>query len=131
MAMTTLSDEHFEQLTSFRVCAMAERLRQMVEDGSYNKLTTDECIIELVSAEDDARTNRKIAKLNSKASFAVPGACTKDIIYLPERKLDKGYVERLATCSYIDDHDHNVIISECGCVKSYLAQALGNAACRK
>lgn len=129
--MTTLTDEHFEQLTTFRVRAMAERLHQMVEDGSYNKLTTDECLIELINAEDDARTNRKIARLNSKALFAVPGACTEDIIYLPERKLDKGYIERLATCSYIDDHDHVVIISECGCGKSYIAQALGNAACRK
>lgn len=125
-----LADEHFEQLTGFRVRAMADRLKQMVEDGSYLKMTTDECIIEMIDAEDAARTNRKITRLNAKARFAVPAACTEDIMYLPERKLDRAYIERLATCSFIKDHDHVVIISECGCGKSYIAQALGNAACR-
>jgi DNA replication protein DnaC len=125
----TLEKEHYEKLTSFRVRAMADRLHEIVSDDK-NTLTLEECMVELIEAEDAARTNRKIAQLNSKARFAV-SACIEDIIYLPDRKLDKGYVDRLATCQYIDDHDHVVIISECGCGKSYIAQALGNAACRQ
>jgi DNA replication protein DnaC len=127
----TLTDEHFEKLTTFRVRAMSDRLRELLADDTCKDMTVSECMIELIDAEDLARTNRKISKLNSKAKFAVPGACIEEIIYLPERKLDKGYVNRLASGQYIDDHDHVVIISECGCGKSYIAQALGNAACRQ
>lgn len=125
-----LSEEHFEKLTSFRVRAMAERLSEMVQDASYLKMTTDECLIELIDAEDAARISRKIARLNTKAVFAT-NACAEEIIYLPERKLDRGYIEKLASCDFIECHDHVVIISECGCGKSYIAQALGNAACRR
>jgi DNA replication protein DnaC len=53
------------------------------------------------------------------------------VVYLPERSLDRGYVERLSSCRFLVDHDHIVVISETGGGKSYFIQALGNAACRQ
>ncbi len=127
----TLAEEHVTRLTKLRVRAMGEHLNALMETNRISELTTDECIIELIEAEEEARAARKIAKLNTKAKFSLGKACMEDIIYLPERKLDRGYIERLSTGSFIETHDHIVIISETGSGKSYLTQAFGNAACRQ
>jgi DNA replication protein DnaC len=126
-----LTEEHITRLTTFKVRAMAEHLESLVETGRLSELTIDECIIEMIEAEEEARASRKIARLNTKACFSLSKACMEDIIYLPERKLDRGYIERLASGGFIDTHDHIVIISETGSGKSYLTQAFGNAACRQ
>ena len=128
---TVLAEEHFSRLTKLRVNAMAEHLRMLTKNNRLKKMTIDECIIEMIEAEEEARASRKIARLNTKACFSLKSACVEDIIYLPERKLDRGYIERLATGRFIDDHDHIVIISETGSGKSFLTHAFGNAACRQ
>lgn len=52
-------------------------------------------------------------------------------MYLPDRTLNRDRVARWANCKWIDDAETMVVISKTGCGKSYLCQALGNAACRK
>jgi DNA replication protein DnaC len=129
--MAVLTDVHYDKLVSFRVRAMAERLKAMMGDSQYSQYAIEDYIIDMIDAEDFARTNRKVARLNSKAGFSCASACIEGIIFLPNRSLDKSYIERLAGCSFIDRHDHIVIISETGAGKSYLSQALGNCACRR
>jgi DNA replication protein DnaC len=126
-----LTEEHFAKLKRFRVNAMGERLREMIETGEMQELTAEEIIVDIIAAEEIAKGNRKVAKLNAQACFAQPAACMEDIIYLPDRTLAKGYLQRLANCTFVGEHDHVVIISETGCGKSFIAQALGNAACRQ
>jgi DNA replication protein DnaC len=126
-----LTDEHFARLKSFKVNAFGERLREMIADGSISKKTVEETIEELIAAEESARYSRKVSKLNASARFAQPSACMEDILYLPGRSLDKDFLRRLAAGAYLGDHDHVAIISETGCGKSFVAQALGNAACRQ
>jgi DNA replication protein DnaC len=126
-----LTKEHIDKLTALRMRAMAEHLQMLIDTNRLCELTIDECIIEMIKAEESARSSRKIAKLNAKARFSCAAACMEDIIYLPERKLDRAYIERLSSGSFIEAHDHIVIISETGSGKSYIAQAFGNAACRQ
>jgi len=126
-----VSDERIAKLITFRIRAFAERLRELQEDGTIDAMSVTEVIEELIDAEALARVNRKIAKLNRLARFSAPEACMEDIIYLPQRKLDKERMGRLAAGRYLDEHDHIVVISKTGCGKSYVVQALGNAACRQ
>lgn len=65
------------------------------------------------------------------ASFSQPTACIENIEYLPDRKLDKARLLRFATCQYISDNHHIILKGASGSGKTYLACALGNAACRK
>ena len=51
--------------------------------------------------------------------------------YHPDRKLDKAQLKRFSTCKYIDDGRHIILSGACGSGKTYIACALGNAACRK
>jgi DNA replication protein DnaC len=53
-----------------------------------------------------------------------------EIDWLPERGLDKKRILSLATCGYVDAGHDLLILGKTGVGKSFLAQALGDAACR-
>ncbi len=125
-----LSDEHFDKLRGFRVRAMADKLREIVDDSAYDAMTFEEKVALMIDAEDEARINRKIAKLNKEARFKMTDACMEDIIYLPERRISKDRMKRYAACEWIAGHDNVVIVSKTGGGKSFMVQAMGNAACR-
>lgn len=114
----------------FRVKAMGDKLREMVDDPSFDAMTFEERMELLIEAEADARRTRKMEKLVRQANFKEPGACVEGIVYLPDRTLNRDRVTRWANCKWIDDAETMVVISKTGCGKSYLCQALGNAACR-
>lgn len=125
-----ITEEHFEMLKAFRIPAFAETLRSILDDSEYEKMGFEERIIHMIENESNARITRKIAKLNKQARFSVKTACMEDIIYLPDRSLDKEMLERLATCRFVKEAGKVIVLSETGCGKSYIVQALGNAACR-
>ena len=126
-----LTEEDFAKFTAFRVRAMGQRLREMCEDESYDTWTFEEKVKEMIDAEDAARQARKITKLVREARFKEPAACVEDIIYMPERKPGRDRIARLAECSWVEADEVLVAISKTGSGKSYIAQALGNAACRR
>jgi DNA replication protein DnaC len=129
--VSVLTEEGFAKFTAFRVRAMGQRLREMCEDESYDTWTFEEKVKEMIDAEDAARQARKITKLVREARFKEPAACVEDIIYMPERKLSRDRIARLAECSWVEADEVLVAISKTGSGKSYIAQALGNAACRR
>lgn len=126
-----LTEEDFHRFTEFRIGAMGRRLREMVEDPAFDAMTFEEKIKDLIDTEVASRTAKKIGRLVKNAGFKVPDACVEDIVYLPERKLSKDRMVRLAECKWVDECRNIVIISKTSRGKSYVAQALGTAACRK
>lgn len=117
-----LTEEHFAMLTSFRIRAMADKLREMIDDPSYDSLTFEERMEMLIDAEASARRDRKISKLVRQARFKLPSACVEDVLYLPGRKLDKDRVTRYAECRWVDDCEVMVVISKTGCGKATYAR---------
>ena len=65
------------------------------------------------------------------AEFGIPSAVMEEIEYHEDRKLDKAQLLRLAACKYIDEGHHVVLEGVSGNGKTYIACALGNAACRR
>ena len=126
-----LTEEHFELFKKFRVKAMGDKLREMVEDEGYDGLTFEQKMVMMVEAEESARRSRKVAKLVKEAGFKDMSACVEDVLYLPGRTLSKDRVARYAECAWVQDCEVIVVISKTGGGKSFLCQALGNAACRK
>jgi len=57
-------------------------------------------------------------------------ASIEDIDYTTERTIDKKTIKILSTCSFIEQKLNLVISGKTGSGKTYLACALGNAACR-
>jgi len=124
-------DDAYDKLVEFRVRAFADKCKEIAEDPSLDDLGFLDKVALATETEDRIRHDRRVEKRNKAARFSNPMACVEDIIYLPNRTLSKETVIRLANCEYIRN-GHNVIVtSPTGAGKSYLVQALGNAACRR
>lgn len=125
-----LSEEDFALFTKWRVRAFGEKLREICEDEGMDGLSLEEKVGMCLEAERLAREERKVGKLVREARLKLPSACAEEVIYLPGRSLTRDRVARLASCGWVAERENLVIISETGGGKSYLAQALGVAACR-
>ena len=119
-------------LKAMRCTAMAAEFeRQLTDQDTYGQLGFEERFALIVDAEWNRRQANKLAKGIHNARFSEPGASIEGIEYYPERKLDKAQMLRFATCKYIDDGHHIILSGASGGGKTYIACALGNAACRK
>lgn len=121
-----------EQLKSMHFSAMAKELEfQMRDPTTYAQLGFEERLGLLVDAEWNRRQANKLARKIHDARLDIPSATMEGIEYYEDRRLDKAELLRYASCKYIDDEHHIVIKGATGCGKTYIACALGNAACRK
>lgn len=121
-----------ELLREMKFTAMANELLAQLEDPkTYNSMGFEERLSLLVEAEWNRRKSNKLQRYIKQARFANPSASIEGIEYHGDRKLDKAQLLRFATCQYIDDGHHIILKGAAGNGKTYLACALGNAACRK
>jgi len=126
-----ISDELYGEMVSLRIRAFAEKAAEVAADAAFDRLTFPEKIGLCVQAEREARSARRTARLNREARFSHPAACVEDIEYMPGRSIRRDTIERLAECAFISDKRNVIIHSATGAGKSYVSQAIGNAACRK
>ena len=121
-----------EQLRAMRLNAMANAFEEQLKAAdTYGRMGFEERLGLLVDAEWHNRQNNKLQRFIRNAHFSVPSATIEGIEYLEDRRLDKSEILRLSTCKYIDDGHHIILKGASGNGKTYLACALGNAACRK
>ncbi|MCD8008969.1 MAG: ATP-binding protein [Clostridiales bacterium] len=121
-----------ELLKALKLTAMANELqRQFADPATYAALSFEERLALLTDAEWSRRQANKLARYIKNANFAAPSASIEGIEYHEDRKLNKSEILRFATCQYIMDGHHIILKGASGNGKTYIACALGNAACRK
>lgn len=120
-----------ETLKVMRLSSMAQGLECQLADSAYNALGFEERLGLLVDAEWNQRQSTKLKRYLNSAKFAIPGASIEGIEYYEDRKLDKAEILRFSTCQYVDEGHHIILKGMSGNGKTYIACALGNAACRK
>lgn len=120
-----------DKLHDMRLSAMSDAFECQCKDpDTYQGLSFEDRFGMLVDKKWDKRKSTKLQKLIRSAEFRYPNACMEDIEYHPDRNLDKGQMLEFSTCRYISD-DHHIILKEAsGNGKTYIACALGIAACR-
>ena len=119
-------------LREMRFSAMASELeKQLADPAAYNQLGFEDRLSLLVDAEWNRRQVNKLERYIRNARFAIPGAVIEEIEYYEDRRLDKAQILRFSTCKYIEDRHHIILKGASGNGKTYIACALGNAACRK
>ena len=119
-------------LRAMKLTAMADELEaQFTDQTTYSQLGFEDRLGLLVDAEWNRRKSNKLLRFIRNARFAEPGATIEGIEYHEDRKLDKAQILRLASCQYIEDGHHIILKGASGNGKTYLSNALGNAACRK
>ena len=124
-----INQSTLELLKAMKLTAMANELQHQMEDpATYAALGFEDRLSLLTDAEWGRRQANKLARYIKNATFSTPSA---SIEYHEDRKLDKAEILRYATCQYIIDGHHIILKGASGNGKTYLACALGNAACRK
>lgn len=127
-----INHETVMALRSMRLPGMARELESQLEDPQrYKGLPFEERIGLLVASERDSRRKNTIKKRINDAGFSEKQACIEAIEYHEDRELDKGLITRLATCAFIRNNHHIILKGAAGAGKTYIANALGMAACRQ
>ena len=125
-----LSNETVHKLREMHLGVMAGAFSAQLDDAQFQTVSFEDRFAMLVDAEWSARKSNHLTRLIRKAGYADPSACVENIEYLPERKLDREQILRLASCAYLHEAHNVIILGATGAGKTYLACALGMAASR-
>ena len=126
--MRLLTNPTIQKLYDMKLKTMANAILEA--EPSFYELSFDEQMAILVEKEWMHRKNNRLARLLRSAYFP-QSACVEDIDYQYKRAKDKHLILKLAQCNYIEEKLNVIVSGMTGSGKSYLACALGNAACRK
>ena len=118
----------YDHLIEMRLTKMAEQYVLLDKDSNLKDAPFEERLAILVDAEYQSRINNRRHRYRKQAELEQPGARIEEINYEAGRTLDRELIERLASCDYISRACNVFIIGKTGSGKTYLANALGNAA---
>jgi len=79
---------------------MVRAFRTNMENGTMEKLTTDELVSMLIDSEWDDRNNRRIERQLRNARFRYK-ANVEQLHFDVDRNIDKNQLMRLAECTFI------------------------------
>ena len=126
-----LTEHTLNTLKSLRLPGMAAAFEDQQTNSAAQSLAFDERFAMLVDCELTWRENRRLKRLLRKARLKTSQACVEDIQYGAGRKLDKSLMAQLSNCQWIHNHQNLILTGATGCGKTWLACALGNAACHQ
>lgn len=125
-----LIEQTIEKMRIMKMGKMAESLKERLTRPDHQSLSVTEFLGYLVDDEYQYRQNKKMTARLRQAKFKESQACLEDIEYRADRNLTKKTVTDLAQNTWIRSHQNLILSGKTGAGKSYLAQALGNHACK-
>lgn len=126
-----LIEQTVHTLNALRLPGMATAFAEQQTNAASMSLSFDERFAMLVDREHAWRENRRVSRLLREAKLKSNQACMEDVRYGDGRKLDKALIAQLASCQWIRAQQNLILTGATGCGKTWLACALGNAACRQ
>ena len=126
-----LTPDDMALFTRLRMTAFGEAVIDIANDPTYDQWTFSQKIFHALDKEITAREQRRTQKLLKASRSPNPDACVEEIRYLPDRNVNRELIARLSSCQWIDATRNLVVLGQSSVGKTYLAQALLNAACRK
>ncbi len=119
----------YDKFRALRVTHVATRFEELVNDEANDDITPEKLFLIAVDDALEARRVHKIEKLIRAAGFPIPGATIAEIDYREGRGVNPIRMRRYADHDWRADPVNLLIISPTGGGKTYLASALGIAAC--
>jgi len=116
------------QLHELRLSAMAHCFTEQQTQTGIHSLSFEERFALLVDAEWLCRRSKRTERLVRQAGFRF-NAAVEDIDYHSKKGIGKPEVIKLSLCSYIKKAQNIFFSGPTGVGKTYLACALGRAAC--
>jgi len=118
-----------DKLLTLRLPAFREGLRQQISNPQYADLSFEERLLLLVDLEWTRRSDTRLKRRVKLAEFPLP-ASIETLEFDPQRGLDRRLILELSQCQWVDQALNILIVGATGTGKSFLACALGTAACR-
>jgi DNA replication protein DnaC len=118
-----------DRLRALGLAAMADTLTELQNNSEAAGMPHADWLGLLVDREVTARDNRRLTRRLTSAKLRQTAAI-ENVDYRTARGLDRSLFQTLATCQWIREANHLVIVGPTGTGKSWLACALGNKACR-
>jgi DNA replication protein DnaC len=124
-----ISQTLLDKLLELRMTAFREGLREQASNPHYADLSFEERLLLLVELECTRRSGSRIQRRLKLAEFPM-SAAVEDLDFSPERGLDRRLILEMTQCNWVDKALNILILGATGTGKSFLASALGVAACR-
>jgi len=126
-----LMEHTLTTLRALRLPGMVSGYEEQQTSAATAALAFDDRFAMLVDREQTWRDNRRIQRLLREAKLKSSQACLEEVRYVSGRGLDQAAFAQLGSCQWIRHQQNLVITGATGCGKTWLACALGNAACRQ
>jgi DNA replication protein DnaC len=118
-----------DRLHELRLPGMAAALEEQLCSADIESLCFEDRLALLLEREITAREDRRLTRLLQLAKLR-QSAAVEDLDFRTPRGLERSLVLRLAGCAWIRAHQSVLVSGATGTGKSFLACALGQAACR-
>ena len=125
-----LTHPTLDALRALKLDGMAEAFADLVAGDDARNMDPIEWIGLMVDREQVRRDTRRFQTRLRGANLRHGGACMEDVDYRTPRRLDRALFQSLGEDAWIARHRNVLITGPCGVGKSWLACALGHAACR-
>ena len=119
-----------DKLTQLRLPAIRSGLEEQLQNPQYAELSFEDRLGLLVDLECTRRADNSLRRRIKTARFTLP-ATIEDLDLSLARGLERGLILELAQGEWIRRHLNILVLGPTGAGKSYMACALGHAACRQ
>jgi DNA replication protein DnaC len=125
-----MNNPTLDRLRTLGLTAMADEWIRQQQDPGLAPLSFDERLALLVDAEGVAQDNRRFTRRLREAHLRLP-ATPEGLDYTVPRQWNTTVVRQFTQALWVAQHQTVLITGPTGVGKSYLACALGHAACRR
>lgn len=126
----TFTSVDYEKFRTLRITHVATRFEALIQDEANDDLTPEQLLLIAVDDTLEQRRINKINKLIREANFPIPGASIAEIDYREGRTLTPVRMRRYGDHNWANNPTNVIITSPTGGGKTYIACAIGIAACQ-
>lgn len=125
-----LDESVLADFTALRMTAFGKTVIDIANDPAFDTWTFSQKVLYALDKEVAARRERRINKLLKASRSPNLDACLENVVCTPARNINPEQISRLAHGQWCHLGQNIVILGKSSVGKTYLAQALINAACR-
>lgn len=127
----SLSENLKNQLRAMGLDDLISIVEDSIGCDGWDCLSFEDKLGLIINRLYEAKLNNSIRRLKRGAKLIIPNASISGLVFDKERKLNQERIVELATCDFIKHETNLILEGPVGCGKTYLSNALANAACSK
>lgn len=126
-----LNEETKRKLRLMNIGEFIDAIEMQRQDPQTLSLSFDERFQQLTDTVYQEKYNAKVHRLIKCAKFRIPKADVHDILYTDNRPINRGIMEEIASCKFVEDSRSLVFQGYTSSGKTFLGCAIGKEACRQ